>query len=185
MTKHDSNKCDICGEFEALILMRDDKSGTDTNYCQTCFNEMMFAGMGLEAPENVPEELMLVDQAGRVHRFRIEYLNWGNMQRLEAFEGREAGYRCAVGAEFDVSFPELWDRLLVKLEKKLNTLYINEEGIWLSDRIVGDVEWSSQDGLNINIDGKLYSWHELSRRVESHEGWQIKIQFAEPTEDLE
>jgi len=185
MSKQDSNKCDICGE-DALIHISDGKGGHEANYCQTCHNRLMAEEMGIEVPEDVPEELIITDFKDQVHRFKIEYMIWGHMQRLEAYEDYSLGYRCAVGAEFDVSFPELWDMMMKKLERKMNTEYIDEKGHWTYNKIVGDVVWDSEaDDKRIIINGKAYTWYELYREVEASEGWQIKIEFADSTEDLD
>jgi hypothetical protein len=179
------SKCDICGE-DSIIRLGGGKRDDVINYCQTCFNSMMADSIGIDAPENVPEELMIMDAEGKPHRFKIEYIIWRHMQRLEAYEDYSSGYRCAVGAEFDVSFPELWDRMMKKLERKLNTKYIDDNGHWTYRKIIGDVESASGfNEVNIVVDGKPYKWEELYREAQASEGWQIKIEFADLTEDLE
>ena len=179
------SKCDLCGK-DAKIHFGDGKGNTVERYCQTCGNRIMALNIGIEAAEDVPEELFIVDSDGKAHRFKIEYLILGYFQRLEAYEDCGTGYSCAVGAEFDITFPELWERMMKKLEKKLNTKYIDEEGWPINNKIVGDIVWDSEtDEKVVVIDGKPYTWEEVYRWVKAHEGWQIKIEFADSTDDME
>ena len=185
MGKQDIDKCDICGK-DAIINICDGKGGHEAHYCQTCHNRLMAEEMGIDVPEDVPEELIILDSRDQVHRFKIEYMNWGHMQRLEAFEDYSTGYRCAVGAEFDVCFPELWEMMMKKLERKMNIEYIDENGHWTYGKIVGDIVWDSEaDDKRIIVNGKAYTWHDFYREIEASEGWQIKIEFADSTDDLE
>jgi len=185
VSKADSNKCDICGK-DARIHVGDGESGVYTHYCQTCHNTIMAMDIGIDLAEDVPEELIITDSKNRVHRFNVDYMIWGHMQRLEVYEDYSTGYRCAVGAEFDVGFPELWERMMKKLDRKMSTEYIDEKKNWTTEKIVGDIGWDSEsDELRIVINGEPFTWHELYREVQAREGWQVKIEFADSTDDLE
>ena len=187
MSNNDSNKCDICGK-DPIISMSDGKGGITAKYCQTCFNKMMAERIGIDAPENVPEELVTVDIENNVHRFKIEYMIWGHIQILKAYEDFSPGYKCEVGAEFDIEFPELWEMMIAKLDRKMNMVYFDDDGRWNYNKIIGDIVWDREretGDMNIIINGKPYTWDELYREVKTYEGWQIKIEFADPTENLE
>lgn len=55
-----------------------------------------------------------------------------------------------------------------------------------NDKLVGAVQWDSdsEEGLpKIHINGKSYSWVELGKKVMTHEGFNIKIEFSDPSDE--
>ena len=62
--------------------------------------------------------------------------------------------------------------------------YINPDGSW--DRLVGKIECDvSCQECNVVVDGKPYKWEELKENVMSYEGFQIIIEFADPSDIVE
>lgn len=57
-----------------------------------------------------------------------------------------------------------------------------------NDKLIGAVQWDSdsEEGLpKIYVNGKSYSWIELGKAVMTHEGFNIKIEFSDPSDEEE
>lgn len=174
-------KCDVCGKVSKISIEKADK--TDAHYCADCYNNEMAQLMDFNLPDIVPKHLDLNDCNGKAHRFAIEYMLFPNGQSLQAWEEGEAEYRCCVYGDLDENFMPVWFRLLDRLQKMLSVKYI-EKGRWTEDRVEGYVRWSEKDGCEVVVDGVPYTWEELGENVSSYEGFRIRIEIVDATDEF-
>ncbi|MEX3814389.1 hypothetical protein AB3X96_29650 [Paraburkholderia sp. BR13439] len=79
-------------------------------------------------------------------------------------------------------------RLVEKMRRALSVRYIDFHERQIIDSTVrGRIEWDeSQAGYLplVVVDGKEVSWNELGRMLMSVEGWQFRLDIADPSEEL-
>jgi hypothetical protein len=122
----------------------------------------------------------------KLHLFAIEFMLFPHCKTLKACETGESRYKCAVYGELDDSFSQMWTQLMKRLEKMLSVKYITPDGHWNGEKLLGYLAYSSDsDACDVIVDGKAYTWEELGRIVATSEGFQIKIEIADPTDELE
>ena len=64
------------------------------------------------------------------------------------------------------------------------TKYINPDGSW--DRLVGRIDYNKEhEDHEIVVDDKWFTWDELKKNISTYEGWQIIIEFADPSDAIE
>ncbi|NNF64220.1 MAG: hypothetical protein HKN07_08150 [Acidimicrobiia bacterium] len=77
-------------------------------------------------------------------------------------------------------------RLMEKMHRGLNRLHLKPGGI--QDKTVrGRFEWDEeQDGRipRVVVDGISLSWDELGEMLMSFEGWQFRLEIADPADEL-
>jgi hypothetical protein len=180
-----SSKCDVCGA-EARIYLSDGKGGTTARYCLDCHNVIMAENYGQELPEDMAKRIWIVDSRGIERSFEVELMLFGHANKLEANEIGDSKYRCVVYGDPDEPFAKLWNKLLSRLTKAVNTTYLEEDGWIKNERAVGYIEYNdATDGHDIIIDGRCFSMDELEKNLAGREGFQIKIEFADSTDDIE
>jgi hypothetical protein len=80
----------------------------------------------------------------------------------------------------------MWTKLMERLERMMSIKYIASDGYWNGNKLLGYLNYSSNsDACDVIIDGKAYTWEELGRIVGVSEGFQIKIEIADPTDELD
>jgi hypothetical protein len=120
------------------------------------------------------------------HLFTLEFMLFPHLKSLKAYETGDSKYKCEVCGELDDSFFQMWTQLMERLEKMLSVKYITPDGRWNGMKLLGYLAYNNDsDACNVIIDGKAYTWEELGRIVATSEGFQIKIEIADPTDELE
>jgi hypothetical protein len=143
----------------------------------------------IPVPDAVPETFAITSTNGKVHTFEIEFLLWGHVNSLRAVEvDSDTQYNFHLYNDIHEPFSSAWDRLLAVIEDMINTQYIDDEeefGYFVDDKAIGYIDGGeSPDTPLIFIDGRPYSWEDMQKNVAAHEGWRIKIEFAESEEEL-
>jgi hypothetical protein len=175
--------CEICGK-ESRIALRQDKK--KAHYCVECYNELLAKLMGVTFPREIPKEISFYDNEMNLHSFALEFMLLPNCKLLKACETGESRYKCEVLGEVDDSFLQMWNQLMERLKKMMSVKYITPDGGWNGMKLLGYLDYNSDNGVcDIIIDGKAYTWEELGRIVATNEGFQIKIEIADPTDELE
>ena len=159
--------------------------------CTMCFNRRIAESTGVTGFENVRlEPIRLIDCAGDPHQFHFQIRLLGDRVALEAFELEEeipAGYRFQlIGAtEDDVLI--LLGRLVEKMRRALSVRHIDFQAHQIIDCSVhGRIEWDESKHGRVPlvvVDGKSVSWDELGRMLMSMEGWQIRLEVLDPSEE--
>lgn len=172
--------CEQCGNEAKIHLTAED--GGSQAYCVNCYSSMTAALMDMEMP-SVPKTLCLEDCEGNSHTFHIEFLFHPHCKELTAYENHEDGYAGQVAGAPEENFSFMWSRLTNRLSKMLSVKYM-EGGRFKGDKAAGYVNYDpARDTHYLVIDGKRYEWSELGRQLGAFEGFQIKIEFADPSDD--
>ncbi|WP_395064353.1 hypothetical protein [Paraburkholderia silvatlantica] len=110
---------------------------------------------------------------------------------LDAFELRRelrAGYRFRMIGEAGGDVSVLLERFVQKMRRALSVRHIDFHERQIIDSTVrGRIEWDeSQPGHMplVVVDGKEVSWDELGQMLMSMEGWQFRLDIADPGEEL-
>lgn len=172
--------CVLCGKAATVHLTGED--GAAQSYCAGCYSATTAGLLGMDMPV-VPETVILEDCEGRSHTFYIEFLFHPHCKELTARESHEDGYVCTVAGTPEENFSFLWSRLNYRLSKLLSVKYM-EHGRMKGDKAAGYVGYDSvKDTHYLVIDGKRCEWSEMGKQLAMFEGFQIKIEFADPSDD--
>jgi hypothetical protein len=175
--------CEICGKESRIALRHDEKNA---HYCVECYNELLAKLMGIALPREIPKEIYFYDNEMNLHSFALEFMFLPNCKLLKACETGESRYECEVLGELNDSFFQMWNQLMERLKKMMSVKYITPDRGWNGTKLLGYLDYNSDSGAcDIIIDGKAYTWEELGRIAATKEGFQIKIEIADPTDELE
>ncbi|WOD14469.1 DUF7686 domain-containing protein [Paraburkholderia kirstenboschensis] len=159
--------------------------------CTSCFNATIAESTGFTGFENVLDPIRMIDCKGESHRFHFQLRLLGDRLALDAFELRgelRAGYRFQLIGEPDDDVFALLGRLVEKMRRALSVRHIDFHERQIIDGTVrGRIEWDeSQAGqlALVVVDGKEVSWNDLGRMLMSMEGWQFRLDIADPSEEL-
>ena len=174
------SKCEQCGKEAKVHLANED--GTAQALCANCYSALTAELMDMEMP-TVPETLCLEDCEGKSHTFHIEFLFHPHCKELTARENYDDGYACTMAGTPEENFSFMWSRLTNRLSKMLSVKYI-EDGRFIGNKAAGYVNYDRErDTHYLVIDGKRYDWSEIGKQLATYEGFQIKIEFADPSDE--
>ena len=161
--------------------------------CTRCVNAEVAKLSGLDDFENIRLEPVGIDDCGgETHQFHFRTRLFGSGVALDAFELREgnaAGYKFQMVGDPEDDLFTLLGRLIQKIRRTLSIKHLEDDGIGLhiADRTArGRIEWdASQDGHVplIVVDGREISWEEFGRMLMTFEGWQIKLEILDPSDE--
>lgn len=160
--------------------------------CTLCFNARIAGSTGFTDFENIRlDPIRMIDCHGEPHRFRFQVRLLGDRIALDAFELRgelRAGYRFQLNGEAGDDVFVLLGRLVEKMRRALSVRHIDfHERRIIDSTVRGHIEWDeSQAGRLplVVVDGKELSWNDLGRMLMSMEGWQFRLDIADPSEEL-
>ncbi|MCG5076908.1 DUF7713 domain-containing protein [Paraburkholderia tagetis] len=160
--------------------------------CTQCFNARIAESTGFTDFENVRfDPIRMIDCHGEPHQFHFQLRLLGDRIALDAFELRgelRAGYRFQLICEVDGDVFVLLGRLVEKIRRALSVRHIDfHERRIIDSTVRGHIEWDeSQAGRLplVVVDGKELSWDDLGRMLMSTEGWQFRLDIADPSEEL-
>jgi hypothetical protein len=187
-------RCEHCGnETPPWDTIRcDSGDGSYELLCTLCFNARIAESNGFTDFENVRlDPIRIIDCHGESHQFHFQLRLLGDRIALDAFELRgeiPAGYRFQLIGEADDDVLVLLGRLVEKIRRALSVTHIDFRERRIIDCTVrGRIEWDeSQAGHMplVVVDGKDISWNDLGRMLMSTEGWQFRLDIADPSEEL-
>lgn len=160
--------------------------------CMRCFNSRIAETAGFTDFENVRlDPIQMIDCQGESHQFHFQFRLLGDRISLDTFELRgetPAGYRFQLIGEANDDVFVLLGRLVEKIRRALSVRHIDfHEREIIDSTLRGRIEWDeSQPGHLplVVVDGKEVSWDELGRMLMSMEGWQFRLDMADPSEEL-
>jgi hypothetical protein len=160
--------------------------------CTLCFNARIAESTGFIGFENVRlDPIRMIDCQGESHQFHFQLRLLGDRIALDAFELRgelRAGYRFQLIGEAHDDVLLLLGRLIEKMRRALSVRHIDfHERRIIDGTVCGHIEWDeSQAGRLplVVVDGKELSWGELGQMLMSMEGWQFRLDIADPSEEL-
>jgi hypothetical protein len=160
--------------------------------CTPCFNARIADATGFNNFENVQlDPIRMIDRHGESHQFHFQLRLLGDRIALDAFELRgelRAGYQFQLIGEVDDDVFVLLGRLVEKIRRALSVRHIDfHERRIIDSTVRGHIQWdeSQAGGLPlVVVDGKEVSWDELGQMLMSMEGWQFRLDVADPSEEL-
>jgi hypothetical protein len=137
--------------------------------------------------EGFPIRDEVEDFAGKNRVFQIMCYNLGYGYTLIATEEGKDG----LGYEFQ-DFSEIGPHsalgdLRGKMSRSLATRHITykeDRYFPLHDTIRGRITCSEEGGLTFVVDGIPLSLQDLAGIIEMHEGWQFRLELADPSDDI-
>jgi len=162
--------------------------------CSQCYNAAVAERSGVEDFENIRlEPIVMTDCKGKEHLFHFQTRLLGDIVALEAFEVREGnpgGYQFELIGDPEDDLFALLGRLVQKVRKALSIKHIEDgdHGLQIIDQTVrGRIESSCSDYDSepvIVIDGREISWGEFGRMLMGFEGWQIKLEIVDRSDEV-
>ena len=170
--------CDICGKPATVFISGE--QGADLKLCLDCNNSQIAEMTGAAVPSNVPKNITLTDSEGKQHTFKIEVLMFPVGMVLIATEIGETRYKADVFGGLNDDFEALLQSLINQIEAFLSVKYMDKDGYFVGNTAVGYIAYNHErDAHEVVIDGKPYTWQELEKNIAAHEGFRIKIEFAD------
>ncbi|MGF6297831.1 MULTISPECIES: DUF7686 domain-containing protein [Paraburkholderia] len=195
-SRHDMahERCEQCGNptppWDAIHCGSGE--GSYELLCTSCFNARIAESTGFTDFENVRlDPIRMIDCEGEAHQFHFQLRLLGDRIALDAFELRgelRTGYRFQLIGEADDDVFVLLGRLVERMRRALSVRHIDfRERRIIDSTVRGRIEWDeSQAGylpLAV-VDGKEVSWDDLGQMLMSMEGWQFRLDIADPSEEL-
>jgi hypothetical protein len=176
------DKCGMCGK-DATIMIHSNGEKSEP-LCAKCHNIIMAELTNTDFPNKIPEYIFFEDCNKEMHKFDIELMIFPHCKSLKARETADTEYLFDVYGKLEDSFLLMWEKLIKKITKMLSVKYIVDDS-WKNDRVVGYIKYNSKtERHDVVIDGKTYSWNELGTKLGTYEGFQIKIEISDITEDV-
>ena len=142
--------------------------------------------IGIDFSEVLPKRLSFKGKGGKTHNFEIEFLIFPTGKSLIATEIGKTKRRVEVFGEIEDDQNVMLELLKKRIKKALSTAYMRPDGYFSKGKAVGYIEYNhDRDAHDVIIDGKPYTWSELEKNISSHEGWQIKIEFSDASDELD
>ena len=180
-----SDTCAACKQSSRVHIGNDGK--TFISLCQDCHNELIAQTMGMELPEDIPKKLSFTGKGGKTYNFEIDFQIFPTGKLLTATELGKTKRKTDVYGEPDADAYEMLETLKKRIKKLVSIKYMDDNGYFSKHgKAVGYVEYNLEhERHEIIIDGKPYTWSELEKNVSAHEGWKIKIEFADHGDELD
>ena len=186
--------CEQCRE-RPVAVNYGTAGGEQRKLCSRCYNTLVAQECGLDFEHTDFEPIELTDARGNQHTFHFEtfhYVSGVSLKAVEMRDGETRGYVFEVAGESEAEEPlELFGRLFQKMQRGLALQHIDERdlgpGINDAGTVRARIEWDEdQDGQVplVVIDGREFTWEQLGRMMMSYEGWQLKLQIHDMTEDI-
>ena len=177
--------CEIC-EKPAMVQIGAGDSGVCHHYCFDCHNREMAEMYDIDMPDFVPDRLLVPDHNGKTHEFDIEFIIFGTGKSLTATEVGKTRRKADVWGALDDDFDEMLETLNQRIKKVLSVKYMDTDSRIKDQKIVGYIDYDRDKGEHmIYVDGKPFTWEELGRNVSTFEGWKIRIEFGDISEELD
>lgn len=173
--------CELCGREDAYIHFGAEQ------ICLFCYNEKMSEELGVQA-ESYPTGITIRDGKGQAHEFRLRKRLDPIGVIMEADEQGTGGYQFVADCELDGDQGALLLELIAKAERGMAEQYIEQRHVRTitNARLAGRVEWNPTDDEIplLVVDGKTYSWQEIGKMVMSYEGFQLKLELLDSSDEI-
>jgi len=164
--------------------------------CTRCFNALIAKRVGVEFEHPNFAPIVLEDATGRPHEFHFRTRHGGDHVAVEAFEVEDhqtGGYEFQVLGDPSDDPIRIFQQLFERMRRALERKHIEENahgpqiaksaGGWV---VRGQIEWDEEEQGRVPrlvVDGKGYSWDEIGRMLVSFEGFRVKIEVYDKSEE--
>ena len=186
------NWCERCEGTEAKVHVKMEPDSM--HLCTNCYNQLMAEELEIDLDELV-ETFSMKDGQGVSRTFNVERLINPLGVYLEAAENIEYGYKFAVYGELTSNQQELLTKLIEKVRKGIREQQVETKVFpngqayhsIINDQFKGLIEYdeTSQDTPLVIIDGKPFTWEQVGKMLMSYEGFQVKVEMHEVTDDVD
>ncbi len=186
--------CSSCGKktdgYDCVYLSSEGKSEL---HCTRCFNKLVSDkyDFGFEHP--VFQSIKIRDSEGVSHQFQFRSILKPPYLTIEADEiGPEypEGYHFQVLGDLEDDPLELFQKLYDRMQRAIKQKHLeqDEHGLSVGDDMVvrGIIAWDNETDGHLPlmvIDGKAVTWEEFGRMMMSFEGWQVKMEIYDRSEE--
>lgn len=188
--------CEICKIKEVDIYVHTPE-GKSMGLCWECNNELEanYLGITLAPFRNGIYEFTGI--RGKKHKFIIHKIIHPvgiGYQAVEVTKDGSPGFRVEVLGNLDCDQADLFNKLEAKIKKTLLKRYLqstirpdgNKYTGFKKDEVVGRLEYDdNHENPKVIIDGKLFSWNDLGRMLNTFDGFQFKLKIYDITDDME
>ncbi len=188
------NICDGCGVHitgttVVLSSLEEHDRGT---YCLDCNNQIVAEHIGISYKKEEFTPYRISDAYGVEHTFvfEVHFVPAGiSIYASESFlDSEDEGHRFEELGEFDCHPRELHAKLLQKMHKALQRSHFEIKGSnkSLKDVVRGRIGYNyDSDGAELVIDGQAISWDDFGRMLDTYEGFQFRLEFIDPSDEVE
>ncbi|TMA62120.1 MAG: hypothetical protein E6J69_19460 [Deltaproteobacteria bacterium] len=192
-----TERCEDCGHqvptYDTIHLTL---SAKQSRICTRCFNALIAkrVGVDFEHPNFAP--IVLEDAAGTTHEFHFRTRHGGDHVAVEAFEiadHQAGGYEFQVLGDPSDDPIRIFQQLFERMRRALGRKHIeeNEHGPQIAKSaegwvVRGQIEWDDEEQGRVPrlvIDGKGYSWEQIGRMLMSFEGFRLKMETYDRSEE--
>ncbi|MEW6668586.1 MAG: hypothetical protein AB1512_25520 [Thermodesulfobacteriota bacterium] len=196
MTEDIHSRCESCGRlvrsFDTIRLSSED--GKATLLCSKCYNEFAAKNAGLDFQHVDFEPITLHDIDGIPHKFEFRTHVFGGNVSIEALEirnGQPKGYELTVHGDAEDDMLHLFGKLFEKMRRALERKHIEKGNltryqITNAGIVRGHITWDDDQGGRVPclvVDGKELSWEEFGRMLMTYEGFNLKLEVFEPSDE--
>jgi len=179
-----SEICAACSQASSVTIAV--RGTAFVSLCQDCHNEFVAQTLGMDSPEDIPKKLSFTGKGGKTYNFAIDFEIFPAGKLLTATEIGKTKRMTDVFGALDADAYEMLETLKKRIKKLVSVKYIDDDGYFAKNKAVGYVEYNlERERHEIIIDGKPYSWSEIEKNISAHEGWKIKIEFADHGDELD
>lgn len=190
-----NERCEDCGhDVPAYGTIQLALSETESRrVCTRCFNTRI-AGVDFEHPNFAP--VVLKDASGMSREFHFTTRHGGSHLAMEAFEvedGHQAGYQFQVLGDPEEEPLAIFRQLFERMRRALARRHIEDGDLgpqiarsgqsWV---VRGQIDWDADEGGRVPrlvVDGKSYTWDEIGRMLMAFEGFQVKMEVYDKSEE--
>ncbi len=186
--------CSSCGEkvtaFDGTYLSTEQESKL---YCTCCFNKITSDKFNLDFEHPIFQTIELRDSENVSHHFHFRSLLSPPYLSIEAAEicpEYPEGYHFQILGDPEEDPLDLWRKLYDRMRRAMKQKYLKqgEYGLRIGDDMIvrGKIEWDDEtDGKLplLVIDGKGITWEEFGRMMMTYEGWQVKMEIYDRSEE--
>lgn len=140
-----------------------------------------------QKPHDFPIRDSVEDAFGRERSFLITSHPVALGFTLRASEEGKEGMGYEFSAFSETSPYNALFSLRDKMHRSLATRHITRCGSryqMLHDTLYGRITWSEENGLTLIVDGIPLDLDDLREILETHEGWQFRLEIADPSSDI-
>ena len=193
-----TERCEDCGHqvpaYDAVHLTVSAKQSR--RICTRCFNALIAKRVGAEFEHPNFAPIVLEDATGTPHEFHFRTRHGGDHVAVEAFEVEDhqaGGYQFQVLGDPSDDPIRIFQQLFERMRRALGRKHIeeNEHGQQIAKSaegwvVRGQIEWDDEEQGRVPrlvVDGKAYSWDEVGRMLMSFEGFRLKMEAYDRTEE--